>query len=114
MTGTKVLKQNKNNLWNQQITYTNSKLQKSIGIISKIRYYLPNRLIRSIYFAFFQPHLNYGIINWGCANATTLSSIEICQNKILRIMSFSDHDSPCNPIFKDYKILNFKKHLNLN
>ena len=29
-------------------------------------------------------------------------------------MSFSDHDSPCNPIFKDYKILNFKKHLNLN
>ena len=49
----------KNLSWNQQITYTNSKLQKSIGIISKIRYYLPKLLIRSIYFAFFQPHLNY-------------------------------------------------------
>ena len=100
--------------WQHHVSHLNSKLHRGIGIISKIRYYLPKHLLRTIYFAFFHPHLDYSILNWGCASHTTLLPIEISLNKIIRIMSFADSDATAHPLFQNFKLLNFKKHVLLS
>ena len=93
--------------WKEQIKHVNLKLQKSIGIISKIRYLVPKHLLRTIYYAFFQPHINYGLINWSCASQTTLNPIKISQNKIIRILTFSDNDTPLQNLYNNNKHTKF-------
>ena len=46
------------------ISYLQSKLSRSIGIISKIKYYVPDRVLFLLYFALFHSHITYGLIIW--------------------------------------------------
>ena len=100
--------------WKPHIDYINTKLAKAIGIMSKIRYNIPKYLLNSIYYAFFQPHIDYNILNWGCATKHNTHPIEMSQKKIARIMTFSDYDAHTNVIFKNLKILDLDKQIQLN
>ena len=42
--------------WKEPIRYLNIKLYKSIGLLSKLQHYIPQKLLKAIYFASFQPH----------------------------------------------------------
>ena len=46
------------------ICYLQLKLSRSMGIISKIKYYGPDRVLFLQYFAIFHSHLTYGLIIW--------------------------------------------------
>ena len=46
------------------IAYLQSKLSRSIGIISKIKYYVSDRVLLLLYFALFHFHITYGLIIW--------------------------------------------------
>ena len=95
--------------WQEHISSTRSKLQRSIGIVSKLRYHVPKNILRSIYYAFVHPHITYSLINWCCATPHTLLPIDTSLKKIIRIMSFKDNETPSEPLFKNYNILNFNK-----
>ena len=56
--------------WTQHIHYVNLKLSKG-----KLRHLLTKQMLRSLYFTFVQPHIDYGLINWCCANKTSLDSV---------------------------------------
>ena len=45
-----------NQTWKEHIHYLNIKLYKSIGLLSKLRHYIPQKLLRLSIFASFQPH----------------------------------------------------------
>ena len=60
------------------------------GILSKIRYYVPIKTCRQVYYAIFYSHLIYGCCVWGLTSEENLSKIEILQKKCIRIISFSD------------------------
>ena len=49
--------------WKHHIEHLNKKLAKGVGIICKLRHYMPRETLKNIYFSFIQSHLNYGIIN---------------------------------------------------
>ena len=42
--------------WKEHIHYLNIKLYKTIGLLSKLRHYIPQKLLRLSIFASFQPH----------------------------------------------------------
>ena len=95
--------------WQEHISCTRLKLQQSIGIISKLRYYVPKNILRSIYYAFVHPYITYSLINWSCATPHALLPIDTSLNKAIRIMSFKDNETPSEPLFKNFNILNFDK-----
>ena len=92
--------------WQNHITYINRKLNKALGILSKIRYVVPSYILKTIYMSFFKPHLDYCNIIWSCTSKTILEPIKISMNKAVRIMTFSKYDSHSEPLYKKLNLLN--------
>ena len=85
--------------WKQHCDHLIPKLQKGIGVLSKLRYFLDKNAIRNVYLALFESHLNYNILNWSCTTQAVLNSISSCQRKVLRIMSFKNDLYSCDKLF---------------
>ena len=62
--------------WKPHIQYIKTKLSKSIGMISKIRYFTTDRILSDLYYSFIQSNINYNLLNWSCANNTNLEPIK--------------------------------------
>ena len=85
------------------------KLIRANAMLSKVRHYLPQEQIISVYHAIFSSHLSYGCQIWGQNEKSSLfKKISNLQKRALRIISFSRYDCPSVPIFKYYKILKLK------
>ena len=91
--------------WTNQIDAINLKLSKGNGLLAKIRHFVPNSVIRTLYFSFINPHTDYNLLNWGMASPTSLESIAKNIKKAVRIISFEDYHSPSIPLFKKLNIL---------
>ena len=53
--------------WSNQINAINLKLSKGTGLFAKIRHYVPSSVLRSLYFSFINPYVDYNLLNWGMA-----------------------------------------------
>ena len=72
--------------WSDQIEYLASKLSRSAGIFSKLRYYLDNKTLIQMYHALFNSHLQYGILCWGSSSMTNIHRLQVLQNRAIRNM----------------------------
>ena len=91
--------------WTNQIDAINLKLSKGTGLLAKIRHYVPNSVLRSLFFSFINPHTDYNLLNWSMAATTNLDTIAKKIKKAVRIIAFEDSDSPSIPLFKKLNIL---------
>ena len=58
--------------WKEHINIVVNKLSKLTGIICKVRHFVTQSLLRSIYYALIYPHLFYGNVVWGNTYKTYL------------------------------------------
>ena len=101
--------------WKYQIKSVALKVSRGLGIIAKLKQFLKDNLIRTIYFSVVYSHLYYGIQAWGSADPTTLNKLEILQNKAVRILSgvqyfqiYGQEPGPLpssDPLYKKLEIL---------
>ena len=91
--------------WSNQLNAINLKLSKGTGLLAKIRHYVPSSVLRSLYFSFINPYVDYNLLNWGMAARTNLDPIDKKIKKSIRIISFKDSDHPSIPLYKDLKVL---------
>ena len=84
------------------------KLNRANGLLAKLRHYVNLALLRTIYYAIFEPHLRYGCQLWGQAQTQVLQNIEKIQNKALRILNFKNRWDPIEQIHKESKIFKLK------
>ena len=70
--------------WKQHILSISSKISKSLGIISRLRHFVPTDTLLSIYRSLIQPYITYGIAVWGQAAQTNLDKLIILQKRALR------------------------------
>ena len=77
------------------------------GIFLKLRYCCNRELLRTVYFALVDSHLQYCNIIWGNASEKILKPLVKLQEKVIRIMYFASGDQyDMDFIFKDLKLLN--------
>ena len=55
--------------------------KQSKWVISQLRHYVNPTLLRTIYYAIFEPHLRYGCQLWGQTQTQVLQNIEKIHNK---------------------------------
>ena len=91
--------------WKMHITNISKKIKRSIGILSKLSYFLSTKTLLSLYYALVEPFLNYCIIAWGNTYQTTLQPLFILQKKALRIITFSSYNEHSSPLFKDLNVV---------
>lgn len=102
----------KNLSWKLHIDNIANKISRTVGLIAKIRHYLPFLVIRNIYQALISPYLNYGISVWGQASKSYLNKLLLLQKRALRFMFFKQRNAHAIPLFIQAKILpvNFVYH----
>ena len=91
-----------------QILKINNKVSKAVGIINRVKNYLPVKALRILYFTLVYPHITYCSAVWSTNYVSNLKRIEICQRKIVRIITRSAYDAHSAPLFKELQFLQFK------
>jgi len=80
------------------------KISRSGGVIRRLSRYMPVKLIRSMYFALFYPHLIYCLAAWGSAGVTRLNRVKRIQKRVVKLLMYSS----VNPCINHY-VLDFDK-----
>ena len=97
--------------WNYHIKYANLKISKGIGILTKLRNNLSKKILRTLFYAFVQPHLDYGLLVWANATPTNLKPIKKNLLKAIRKILFKNRNHSIERLFKELKILDFEKQI---
>ena len=82
-----------------------TKLQRAIGLLSKVRHYVPRWLLRTIYYSLFNSHLVYACEVWGQKNTVLYQKILNLQNKAIKIINFDRNNKNIRELYKENKIL---------
>lgn len=72
--------------WTKHLENLANKLKKLFRVFYKLRGILNITLLKKVYYALFQPLLQYGIIGWGGALNTHLKPIETIQKQVIKII----------------------------
>ena len=70
------------------IQHINSKISKHVGILFKIRHFLPINTLKQIYYSLILPYLHYGIMSWGNTYPSRLTKVQTKQNKSVNAAYF--------------------------
>ena len=85
--------------WKNHIDFICHKISKSIGIIAKLRNYIPCQLLLSIYHTLITPYLTYGISAWGYCAKTHLNRLRILQKRALHLIFLCRSREHAIPLF---------------
>ena len=99
--------------WKHHVQITKTKLARAVGMLSKIRHFVPRITLRVIYHSIFSSHLMYGSQIWGQTQDTNLAQIARQQNKAMRIINFAPFDAPSEALYRASDILKFSENINL-
>ena len=93
--------------WKLHLHYMPKKLAQGVSLMAKMRKYLSNKNLLSLYYAFFYSHALYGILGWDSATKFAIVPIQILQNKAIRIINNSTWKNHINSnrLFLKYSIL---------
>ena len=84
--------------WNFHFDHLSTKLRRSNGILSKLRHFVPQTILKTLYFAIFHSHLTYAITVWG-QSLTQNSRVGKLQKRCIRILTISNFDAESAPLF---------------
>ena len=94
--------------WKNHIYTLTTKISKTVGIIAKLRHFVPNRTLLDIYKSLIAPYITYGLTSWGTASKTLLNKILVLQKRVLRLIHFAPVREHAIPLFLKAKLLPFE------
>ena len=74
--------------WKFHIECVALKISKVIGVIARLRHFVPLCTLLNIYSSVIFPYLSYGLAAWGQAAKTHLLKLLVLQKRVLRLMYF--------------------------
>ena len=87
--------------WKFHINTKSQKISKTIGIMCKLKNFLPLHILLTIYNSLILPYLNYGILVWG----TQSHKMVKLQKKSIRVITNSKYNAHTEPIYKTLRLL---------
>ena len=82
-----------------------AKLARNMGILGKLRHFLPSYILRTLYCSLILPHLQYCTLIWANTYFSKLNKIRVLQKKAIRIINNSDYIAHTDPLFRMNKLL---------
>ena len=98
-------------LFSEHIQTINKCIRKKVGILFKLRHFVPKNILVLLYKAFIQPHLSYGVEVWGSTYKSNLNCIYLSQKMAMRAITFSPLRTDSKALFQSLNISNiFQLH----
>ena len=92
----------------EHIKHLEKKASRSVGIISKLKNYVPTHALLKLYYTLVHSHLLYGLIVLGNIYPTYLSKLIALQNKALRIVTKRGWYQNVSPLYQKFNLLNLQ------
>ena len=72
-----------NMTWSHHIDFIASSVSKRCGVIRRVKYYLPNFILKKLAESLVIPHFNYCCHTWSNCSVTPSSRLQVLMNKNL-------------------------------
>ena len=82
--------------WKPHIQKVSNKIARTLGVMCRLKNFLPSHILRMLYNSLVLPHLQYSILTWGFK----ASRLEKLQKRALRIITRSKYNAHTEPLFK--------------
>ena len=96
--------------WQSHINKIATKVSKTIGIISRLKNFVPQHYLRLLYSTLILPHFTYGILTW----AFDIERLFKLQKRAIRIITSSKYNAHTEPLFKQLDCLKLPDIIKLN
>ena len=94
--------------WKTHINYVSGKIARGIGILVKARQIFNDECLKKLYYAFVYLYLDYCNHIWGNTYKTSLSNLQILQNRSICIITGSPPWTSNDLLYKKHGMLNLK------
>jgi hypothetical protein len=95
-----------NLLFKYHIEAVSNTISSNVGILNKLKHFLPRKILHCIYCSLVQSYLTYGILAWGNSHNIYLDNLLKLQKRAVRYITMSHYRAHSNPLFKELKLLN--------
>ncbi len=99
--------------WKNHIDCICKTISRNIGVMNKLKHFVPDHILHTLYCTLVLPYLNYGILIWGHTCKSYLDKLIKLQKWAMRTISNSHYRSHTGPIFSKYNILTVNDMYNL-
>jgi hypothetical protein len=90
--------------WKSHVNKISTKISKIVGLLTKLKHFLPERILLNIYNALIVPHLNYGALLW----ENSYQRVFMLQKKAVRAVTNSKFNAHTDMLFKRLNTLKCK------
>ena len=95
--------------WAAHVTYINKKLRKCIYMLSTLSRVLELAQLKTVYYAYVQSLLQYGIICWGGTFSTIIQPLLITQKSIIKAALKKPLKYPTYRLFQNFQVLDVRQ-----
>ena len=96
--------------WNSHIDKISCKISRCLGMMYKLKHFLPQPILKMLYTSLILPHFHYGILAWGMFS-TRLFKL---QQKAVRMINNSKYNAHTDPLFKSLNLMKIDDIFKLN
>ena len=86
--------------WKPHVQKISNKISRIIGVLCRLKNYLPKHILRTIYNSLILPHLQYAVLTWGFK----MGRVELLQKRAVRAITSSNYNAHTEPLFKQLKV----------
>ena len=100
--------------WKFHVEHVCKTISRNIGMMNKLKYTFPSKVLLSLYSTLVLPYLNYGILAWGNSALYLLDRILLLQKKAMRVISNAHFLDKSDELFHSNKVLKVSDIYKLN
>ena len=96
--------------WKSHVLKISNKIARTLGIMCRLKNFLPTHVLRILYNSLILPHLQYSILAWGFR----MGRLDKLQKRAVRIITRSKYNSHTDPLFRKLNLFKAKDLFELN
>ena len=100
--------------WSDHINSISNKISRGVGILSKLKHFIPRTTLRSLYQTLILPHLSYCCSVWSSATKTLLNKLVILQKRAIRHITNAYYLDSTSNLFLSLNLLKLPDLININ
>ena len=104
----------KNLTWKNHNDVISKTISRNIGMLTKLKHFVPENILYSLYCTLILPYINYGVLIWSNTCKTYLDKIFKLQKWAIRTISNSHYRSHTVSLVSKFNILNVHDTFKLN
>ena len=100
--------------WSDHINSISNKISRGVGILSKLKHFLPRTVLRSLYQTLVLPHLQYCCSVWSSASNFHLNRLFLLQKRAVRHITNSFYRASTSKLFFSLNLLKLQDIIDIN